>query len=343
MNPSFFLILCIVLAIVFLNRKTSDTRSIQNRAINVTAADIPKSSTVYTGALQSLSGGLTRTKKALLFGLNYTGTANQLYGCIQDVQNVKTYLQGLSYSVTMYTDLTPTRPTRANMISLLTTFLRSLGPQDTAFIWYSGHGTLLSGGINAWVPLDFQASGFLSERTITPLLSTLNAGVRLIIGSDSCYSGSMANLRYDLEPTTASRSLTSLDIREVEKVPITVATSRTVPSDHDVAHPTEFVQRAIAAQNYRLYDTRQPSVSASIVHISGCRDNQTSADAYVDAASQGAMTWSFLKSLRTTGLTIGQIQDVMRSTLKSRFTQVPQFSFGRPIDPKTNISFMGLS
>jgi hypothetical protein len=267
-----------------------------------------------------------------------------LFGCIQDVHNLRTYLQGLSYSVTICTDQTDTKPTSENIMSLLTTFLRSLGPQDTAFVWYSGHGTLLSGGINAWVPLDFRSRGFLSERTITPLLSSLSSGIRLIIGSDSCYSGSMANLRYDLEPTTASRTLTTtLERMEFEKVPETVATSRTVPTDFDVPHPTEFVTRAIAAQNYRLYDTRQPSVSAAVIHISGCRDNQTSADAYVDAASQGAMTWSFLKSLRTTGLTIGQVQDVMRSTLKSRFTQVPQFSFGSPINAKTKISFMGLS
>ena len=31
-------------------------------------------------------------KKALLIGINYTGTANELNGCINDVMNMKTAL-----------------------------------------------------------------------------------------------------------------------------------------------------------------------------------------------------------------------------------------------------------
>lgn len=34
-------------------------------------------------------------KRALLIGINYTGTANALNGCINDVNNVKQFLIGL--------------------------------------------------------------------------------------------------------------------------------------------------------------------------------------------------------------------------------------------------------
>ena len=31
-------------------------------------------------------------RRALLVGINYTGTSNQLYGCINDINNVGSYL-----------------------------------------------------------------------------------------------------------------------------------------------------------------------------------------------------------------------------------------------------------
>jgi len=338
-----YIVLLAVLLFILV-RENSNTRSL--RALNTNVADVPTRAKVYTGSLITLSGGLTRNKKALLFGLNYTNTPYRLFGCIQDVSNLRSYLQGLSYSVTMFTDATVVRPTMQTMKTQLTTFLGSLGPNDTAFIWFSGHGTLMSGNVNAWVPLDFQTQGFLPESFITPLLRSTNSSARVVIGSDSCYSGSMANLRYDLEPTLASRPIAGRGLEEpFEVVAKTVVDHRSVPEDHGVPHTRDFLNTNLkSVQNYRLYDTNQLSIGASVLHISGCRDNQTSADAYIDAATQGAMTWSFLKSIRTSGLSVGQLQDLMRASLKSkRFSQVPQFSLSSPINATSKINAFGLT
>jgi hypothetical protein len=64
---------------------------------------------------------------------------------------------------------------------------------------------------------------------------------------------------------------------------------------------------------------------ANIISISGCRDDQTSADAYVNNDYTGAMTWSFLNALANSNYNIKLINlvDNMRILLKNNYTQVP--------------------
>ena len=58
-------------------------------------------------------------KYAVLIGINYTGTEHELYGCINDVNNMKLFLQSqLGYTdFVMLTDDTPVKPTRANILN----------------------------------------------------------------------------------------------------------------------------------------------------------------------------------------------------------------------------------
>jgi hypothetical protein len=66
--------------------------------------------------------------------------------------------------------------------------------------------------------------------------------------------------------------------------------------------------------------------------ISGCTDNQTSADASINSRYQGAMTWSMLQSLQP-NISWCDLLKNMRSALKgSGFSQLPQMSSGRIVD-----------
>jgi hypothetical protein len=64
--------------------------------------------------------------------------------------------------------------------------------------------------------------------------------------------------------------------------------------------------------------------------ISGCTDEQTSADAVINNKACGAMTWSLLESLKQQQkLSWRELVKSMRDLLKtSRFDQIPQFSSG---------------
>ena len=61
----------------------------------------------------------TKQKRALLIGINYTGTANELQGCINDVLSVNDKLTQNGFkNINIMTDLTPIIPTRNNILSI---------------------------------------------------------------------------------------------------------------------------------------------------------------------------------------------------------------------------------
>lgn len=337
--------------IVFLIATGDSSRGLRGAAGDrVVSADLIAGAKVYTGALKTLTGQTTGSKKALLFGLNYTGTSNELFGCIQDVLNLKTLLESRGFTVQVLTDRTQVQPTRATMLSALQSFLGGLKSNDTGFIWYSGHGTLV-GRQNAWVPLDHRRSGFLTEQVVRQLLAKVPTGVRLLVGSDSCYSGSFFDLKYDVEPAVRALTGGSADSRSAARALVSdkpdghVLETRgivsTVPRDD--TEPLS-VDRAAAPPSYSLYDVEAATLlPCDAVFVSGCRDNQTAADAYINAQSQGAMTWAFIKAARTSGVTLGSLQDLMRSALaQGRYVQVPQMSFSTPLNATASLTAFGL-
>jgi hypothetical protein len=68
--------------------------------------------------------------------------------------------------------------------------------------------------------------------------------------------------------------------------------------------------------------------------ISGCTDNQTSADSVFNGKPNGAMTWSLLECLKeNAGISWRELLKRMRNKLKSsNFDQIPQLSSGNFID-----------
>ena len=77
-----------------------------------------------------------------------------------------------------------------------------------------------------------------------------------------------------------------------------------------------------------------------VVLFSGCMDNQTSADAWIERKSQGAMTWVFLNTVRKYAkknrkLTCKKMIRDMQLVLKnSGFKQKPQITSGKSLNMK---------
>ena len=71
--------------------------------------------------------------------------------------------------------------------------------------------------------------------------------------------------------------------------------------------------------------------------ISGCTDNQTSADAFINNKANGAMTWALLEGLaQSPNCSWRELVKKMRDLLKtSKFTQIPQISSGTFINIDT--------
>ncbi len=88
--------------------------------------------------------------------------------------------------------------------------------------------------------------------------------------------------------------------------------------------------------NQSTVNERVEETVGNVYMISGCMDVQTSADAFINNKSQGAMTWSFLETLNTkSNLSWNDLVVNMRNLLRTQFEQIPQFSCGK------NVDFMG--
>ena len=80
------------------------------------------------------------------------------------------------------------------------------------------------------------------------------------------------------------------------------------------------------------------STLADVIQFSGCRDDQTSADANINNDFTGAMSWALLKALREHGnnQTYVDLLKNLRANLEGKYTQVPQMSTGHQMNMKTS-------
>ena len=87
--------------------------------------------------------------------------------------------------------------------------------------------------------------------------------------------------------------------------------------------------RHIYGTEHTEIETNRTSMRCPIIMISGCKDDQNSADAYISGKYNGAMTKAFLSSLNKSEYSItyfGLLKE-MRTFLKDNdFTQLPQLS-----------------
>ena len=142
------------------------------------------------------------TKKALLIGANYSG-ANQLYGCINDIIQMKGLLIDVygfqpSEIVTLRDDDPSNMPTK-------TRILKELGnlSADFVFIQYSGHGTSIAdttkdekdGKDECIVPSDCSTSGIISDDELkNALIGLKGTGIAVF---DCCHSGTILDLPFE--------------------------------------------------------------------------------------------------------------------------------------------------
>lgn len=162
-------------------------------------------------------------KKALLFGINYRNTEYELAGCINDAYSIEKLLKtkyGYA-STSVITDDSFIRPTCNNMYNQIKNFINSGIRGDTLFLFYSGHGNYVkdknkdeqTGNDQVLVGCDFV---YLVDDIMKNLLNTsLKPGVTLIMVTDSCFSGSVLDLRYQYMDTLKNKSVNT-NVRQLE-------------------------------------------------------------------------------------------------------------------------------
>ena len=299
-------------------------------------------------SIAPFSNGSTGTKRAFLIGCNYPGTNSELYGCIQDVKHIKSLLISLGYvesNILMLVDDGSTAtPTKTNIKNNLSSFVNSTQENDVLFVWFSGHGTQLrnpssDGGFDeCWCPPDtLQSGNYLTDNELYAILSLGKSGSNIFVGSDSCHSATVLDLKYigQQNQSTANRSLD--EIRGKVSISDNCFAPLASNLDSDRSYKSQTFEKGNTLTI--LADSSFQETAANIVCISGCQDYDTSADAYLNGKSQGAMTWAFNQCFNQ-NMTLSDLLVNMRNLLSAnRFPQIPQLTFGKILDPNTTTLF----
>lgn len=173
------------------------------------------------------------TYRAVLVGINYFGTGNQLSGCINDVKKMRNFLiQQLGFHESEITVLTDdqdkalaTYPSKANMIAAFRKAAAEITKSgDVLVIHYSGHGSYMSQSYakrklgleddrrdETICPADFQTAGMIIDDDLRAILvDPLPAGSILRVIFDQCHSATALDLRYTYVPATRKATETTL-------------------------------------------------------------------------------------------------------------------------------------
>ncbi|KAK1649739.1 hypothetical protein QYE76_067544 [Lolium multiflorum] len=149
-------------------------------------------------------------KRALLVGINYTGTEDELQGPINDVNCMK-FLLTLKYGfpsdcILVLTDeeRNPNRrPTKSNILLAMRWLVYGCSSGDSLVFHFSGHGTQvddqdgdeLDGKDEAICPLDGDLNGYIRDDEINEaIVRPLVHGVTLHAIIDACRSGTVLDL-----------------------------------------------------------------------------------------------------------------------------------------------------
>jgi hypothetical protein len=233
-------------------------------------------------------------KNALVIGINYTGTENQLNGCINDANNINDLLLSAGFKyISVLTDNSSKTPTRDNIINEFINLLSNSNSGDTLFLFYSGHGSYMNDNNGNEITkydqliLPCDLNWIVDDELKNIIQTNLKPNVNLISLFDSCFSESVLDLRFQYQDSLFNNN------------------------DNE--------------------NERESETNGNVIMISGCSDIQTSEDAVINNINQGALTWAFLQIFNSNpSQTWRQLLNGMRDLLKNNgFTQIPQLSSGK--------------
>ncbi|EPY16315.1 metacaspase [Angomonas deanei] len=271
--------------------------------------------------------------RALFIGINYTGQAAELSGCVNDVHQTLATMEEIAFPIDEAAILVddPTfpnvsdTPTVANMKKYLGWLIADAKAGDVLYLHYSGHGGRVKAEKDTeeeydscLIPVDYTTNGTILDDDLYKILAEpLAAGVRMTICFDCCHSASMLDLPYCFIAT------------------------EDVPDDNpDDTH-------------YSMNQKRQDNFSnGDVLMLSGCTDEGTSADVgntatFASSDIKGAggaatQAWTYMLENMHGSKYIDAIIGCRKALVEKGFTQIPQLSCSKPLDLDKPFSLFGL-
>ncbi|SCU89424.1 LAFA_0E17920g1_1 [Lachancea sp. 'fantastica'] len=290
-------------------------------------------------------------RKALLIGINYFGSQNELRGCINDVHNMHNFLTSrYGYRPEDIVVLTDDQqnmagvPLKQNILRAMQWLVNGAQPNDALFIHYSGHGGQTKdldgdeedGMDDVIYPVDFQSQGHITDDEMHDIMvRPLPPGVRLTALFDSCHSGTVLDLpyTYSTKGVVKEPNLWKDVGQDGLQAAMAYATGNTGNMMRSLGSMFKSATRKATGNSNRDYVIQNKFSPADIIMISGSKDNQTSADAVENGQATGAMSHAFVKvlSMQPQQTFLSLLQN-MRAELSGKYSQKPQLSSSHPID-----------
>lgn len=253
-------------------------------------------------------------KKAVCIGINYTKTAHELKGCINDARMIKSMLMGqygfVDADVRVLADAAScVSPTRQNILASIAWLVQGCQPGDVLFFSYSGHGTSIKDANNDEIDGKDEAIFTLDGSIIVDdvlqaeLMAKVPKGAKLVCLFDCCHSGTIADLKYCY---------------------------RYAPENPN---------------KYTLSVEKARELQGGDIHVfSACLDPQTAADSNFNqkivktsdgkltvewGEGNGAFTWFFLQALKASKFVVTNdeiLKQVVTLLKTQKFTQEAQFT-----------------
>ena len=260
-------------------------------------------------------------RKALLIGINYKDTSSALSGCVNDVIDMYNVLKTKGFTEFMilsekdcifkkehafFIPLINNLPTKNNILNGFSWLTKNSQDYEQIFVHYSGHGSFTYSNSEdevdhreeTLVPLDYNKNGMINDDTINNKL-VKDAKCKLFCVIDACHSGSSLDLKYSF----GSKMYMNRGLLKSNK--------NNWNEDY-----------------YTIVEPKQSELDKEVYMISGCKDNQTSADAMFDKAN-GALTFCLLKVLKENNYEITykkMLKEVNFYIKKYKFSQNPMVS-----------------
>ena len=303
---------------------------------------------------------MPQKKRALLYGINnyYHEDVPDLRGCVNDVKNISKLLkESFGFPASAIRGRTDKEVVLKTIVDDWKWLVRDAQPGDQLVFHFSGHGSQVaneqdddieSDGLDEILCLydmDFNdPETYLLDDTIGEWIDKLKPGVKLTFLLDCCHSGTGTR---SLSPKfdAYNRSLRSFPLvmtRETDTRKKNMGTrafgDHETPEDESLVVarylvPPGNVLRSVEsrsakrqAEQHRRTTNSKSTVQQNHVRFSGCHDEQTSADAFIEGQFQGAFSSFFRKAVEE-DQRIGHDDLIIRIREMldaANFTQTPQ-------------------
>ncbi|MDT7834344.1 caspase family protein [Aquabacterium sp. OR-4] len=283
-------------------------------------------------------------KKAICVGINKFANYPQfaLNGCVNDAKDMAALAKEvLGFKAGEIKTLVDAQATKAAIMAELQAAVAAAKAGKLSYLLFSlsSHGTQMAdksgdepdGMDEAFVPYDIAQKGnawdparIISDDELNGLFAQLPASTLLEVYLDTCHSGSglrgaefslhAPRARYvappagELQGAVRQRTVRGFTLQRAP------GSSAAAGKGKKAAQATAAAaaDKAVAGRNHVLW--------------SGCKANQTSADAYFSGRYNGAFTYWYVKTLRDSGNKLSRkaVVTKVRAALKGQFSQVPQ-------------------